>query len=230
MIKEPGSHKDFSMKIILTGATGTAGSEVLRQALADKDVTEVLVLSRRPLDIADPKLRVAMLENFLDYATVVPQFAGYDACLWCLGISQTEVGKEEYETITCGYAIAAAQAMKDLGDGFRFCFLSGRGADSAEKSSILFARIKGKTENALTLLGRPKAWHFRPGYIHPITAPPRRWLERLLAPLTPFFYRFLPSHIISTVELAKAMLYVAKHGSSLRIIENDDIREISRRT
>lgn len=228
-IEEPGSHKDFSMKIILTGATGTAGSEVLRQALADPDVTDVLVLSRRPLDITDPKLRVAVVKNFLDYSEVGPQFTGYGACLWCLGISQTEVSKEDYETITYGYALAAAQAMKDLGEGFRFCFLSGRGADSNEKSSILFARVKGKTENSLTGLGQPKAWHFRPGYIHPTTAPPRRRLERWLAPLTPLFYRFLPSHIISTVELAKAMLYVAKRGSSLRIIENDDIREISRR-
>jgi len=217
------------MKIILTGATGTAGSEVLRQALADPDVTDVLVLSRRPLDITDPKLRVAVVKNFLDYSEVGPQFTGYGACLWCLGISQTEVSKEDYETITYGYALAAAQAMKDLGEGFRFCFLSGRGADSNEKSSILFARVKGKTENSLTGLGQPKAWHFRPGYIHPTTAPPRRRLEQWLAPLTPLFYRFLPSHIISTVELAKAMLYVAKRGSSLRIIENDDIREISRR-
>ncbi len=217
------------MKVIITGATGTAGSEVLRQALADQDVTEVLVLARRPLDVTDPKLRIAVLDDFLDYSAVMPQLAGYDACLWCLGISQTEVSKEDYEKITHDYALAAAQAMQGLGEGFRFCFLSGRGADSAEKSSILFARIKGKTENALTRLGQPKAWHFRPGYIHPITAPPKRRLERWLAPLTPFFYRFLPSHIISTVELAKAMLYVAKHGSSLRIIENDDIREISRR-
>lgn len=217
------------MKLIITGATGTAGSEVLRQALADEDVTDVLVLSRRPLDIADPKLHVAVIKDFLDYTAVVPQLIGYDACLWCLGISQTEVSKEDYEKITHDYALAAAQAMQGLGEGFRFCFLSGRGADAAEKSSILFARIKGKTENALTRLGQPKAWHFRPGYIHPITAPPKRRLERWLAPLTPFFYRFLPSHIISTVELAKAMLYVAKHGSSLRIIENDDIREISRR-
>ena len=217
------------MKVIITGATGTAGSEVLRQALADKDVTGILVLARRPLDVTDPKLRIAVLDDFLDYSAVMPQLAGYDACLWCLGISQTEVSKEDYEKITHDYALAAAQAMQGLGEGFRFCFLSGRGADSAEKSSILFARIKGKTENALTRLGQPKAWHFRPGYIHPITAPPKRRLERWLAPLTPFFYRFLPSHIISTVELAKAMLYVAKHGSSLRIIENDDIREISQR-
>jgi uncharacterized protein YbjT (DUF2867 family) len=218
------------MKVIITGATGTAGSEVLRQALADPKITEVLVLSRRPLGIDDSKLKAALLNDFLDYATVAPQFAGYDACLWCLGISQTEVSKQDYEKITYDYALAAAQAMRGAGENFRFCFLSGRGADSAEKSSILFARVKGRTENALTRLGLPKVWHFRPGYIHPVTAPPRRRIERWIAPLTPLAYRFLPSHIISTVELASAMLAVAMHGASKSILENDDIRQLSRST
>jgi uncharacterized protein YbjT (DUF2867 family) len=216
------------MKIILTGASGTAGSEVLRQALADPQVTGILALSRRPLDIADPKLRVALLPDFLDYSAVASQFADYDACLWCLGISQAAVGKDEYETITYGYTLAAARAMQTAGENFRFCFLSARGTDSNGKSSILYARIKGKTENALTALGHPKVWHFRPAYIHPIAAPPRRKFERWLSPLTPFFYRFLPSHIISTVELAKAMLFVAGHGTEETIVENDDIRALSR--
>jgi uncharacterized protein YbjT (DUF2867 family) len=218
------------MKIILTGASGTAGSEVLRQSLADPQITDVLVLSRRPLDITDPKLRVARLPDFLDYSAVAAQLAGRDACLWCLGISQTAVGKDEYETITYGYTLAAARAMQAAGANFRFCFLSGRGADSNERSSILFARIKGKTENALTALGQPKAWHFRPGYIHPTTAPPRRKFERWLSPLTPFFYRFLPDHIISTAELAKAMLSVAKHGADKAILENNDIRTLAHHT
>lgn len=218
------------MKIIITGATGTAGSEVLRQALADPGITDVLVLSRRPLGPVDARFKTALLADFLDYSAIAQQFTGYDACLWCLGISQTEVSKQEYEKITHDYALAAAQAMQVAGENFRFCFLSGRGADSAEKSSILFARVKGKTENALTRLGRPKAWHFRPGYIHPVTALPRRRIERWLAPLTPFFYRFLPSHIISTIELATAMLSVARHGSSKTILENDDIRELARGT
>jgi uncharacterized protein YbjT (DUF2867 family) len=216
------------MKIIVTGATGTAGSEALRQALADPDITQVLVLARRQPDITDPKLSVALLRDFTDYAAVAPQLASYDACLWCLGVSQNDVDKDEYEKITYDYALAAARAMGEANANFRFCFLSGAGADSAEKSRILFARIKGKTENALTKLGRPKAWHFRPGYIHAVNTPPKRWFERLLEPLTPLFYRFLPAHIISTVELARAMLAVAKHGSSKTIFDNDDIRELAR--
>lgn len=214
------------MKIILTGATGTAGSEVLRQALVDRDVSEVLVLSRRPLDVAHPKLKVVLLDNFLDYAAIAPQFPGYDACLWCLGVSRTDVSEPEFEKITHDYALAAARAMANTAETFRFCLLSGRGADSTGKS--LFARIRGRTENALTRLGRPKAWHFRPGYIHPVTAPPKKRIERWIAPLTPLVYRFLPAHIISTVELAKAMLSVARRGSSKTILENDDIRDISR--
>jgi uncharacterized protein YbjT (DUF2867 family) len=218
------------MKVIITGATGTAGSEVLRQALRDPDVTEILVLGRRQPNIVDAKLRVVLLDDFGDYPPIAAQLVGYDACLWCLGISQNAVSKQEYEAITFGYALAAARAMGGVNRNFRFCFLSGRGADSTEKSFILFARIKGKTENALSKLAHPKAWHFRPGYIHPINAPPRRALERWIAPLTPFFYKYLPAHIISTVELAKAMLFVAKNGASQTVLENDDIRALSRRT
>jgi uncharacterized protein YbjT (DUF2867 family) len=218
------------MKVIVTGATGTAGSEALRQALLDPDITHVLVLARRQPGMIDPKLSVALLQDFTDYATVMPQLAGYGACLWCLGVSQNDVSKDDYERITYDYALAAARAMGAANANFRFCFLSGAGADSAEKSRILFARIKGKTENALTLLGEPKAWHFRPGYIHAINTPPKRWFERLLEPLTPLFYRFLPAHIISTVELARAMLVVAKHGSSRTILDNDDIRELAQHT
>jgi uncharacterized protein YbjT (DUF2867 family) len=193
------------MKIVITGATGTAGSEVLRRALTDPGITEVLVLSRRPLDVTHAKRRTALLADFRDYSAIAAQFAGYDACLWCLGVSTTEVSKQEYDTITYDYALAAAQAMQGAGEDFRFCFLSGQGADSAERNSILFARVKGRTENALTRLGRPKVWHFRPAYIHPVTVPPRRRIERWIAPLTPLFYRFLPSYIISTAELAAAI-------------------------
>jgi uncharacterized protein YbjT (DUF2867 family) len=218
------------MKIIITGATGTAGSEALRQAFLDPDVVEVLVLARRAPDITDPKLKVTLLADFTDYAAIAPQLAGYDACLWCLGVSQNDVSKDQYAIITYDYALAAARAMGAANADFRFCFLSGAGADTAEKSRILFARIKGKTENALTRLGHPKAWHFRPGYIHPVNTLPKRWFERWLEPLTPLFYRFLPAHIISTVELAKAMLVVAKHGSSQTIFDNGAIRELSKRT
>lgn len=218
------------MKIIVTGATGTAGSEALRQALADPEIAEVLVLARRSPGIADPRLRVVLLDDFTDYSRVAPQLAGTDACLWCLGISQNDVSKDDYEKITHDYALAAARAMGAANANFRFCFLSGSGADSSEKSRILFARIKGRTENALTRLGHPKAWHFRPGYIHAINSPPKRWFERLIEPLTPLFYRFLPAHIISTVDLAKAMLFVAKRGTARTILENDEIRALSRHT
>lgn len=174
-IRKQSPGRASAMKVVITGATRTAGSEVLRQALADREITDVLVLSRRPTQISDLKLKVALLDNFLDYSALTAQFADYDACLWCLGISQNDVSKEEQVRITYDYTLAAARAMRDTGDNFRFCFLSGAGADTTEKSSILFARIKGRTKNALTSLTRPKAWHFRPGYIHAINTPPKKW-------------------------------------------------------
>lgn len=216
------------MKIIITGATGTAGSEVLRQALADPHVKEICVLSRRKLDVEHDKLTVVLQKDFTDYSKSLKGLEGYDACLWCLGVSQNDVSKKEYIKITYDYAITAAEAMRDLNKKFVFCFLSGQGADSREKSWIRFARVKGQTENDLFVLGKPKVYCFRPAYIHPINTKPKKWFERVAEPITPFLYHFLPFSIVSTVELAKAMLNVARLGNENIILENEDIRKIAR--
>jgi len=215
------------MNLMITGATGTAGSEAVRQALADTRVKKVTVLSRRPLTTAHKKLRVVLMEDFLNYSGVKNKLKGHDACLWCLGISQNAVSEEDYVRITYDYALAGAKAMKAANPKLTFCFLSGGGADSQEKSRILFARIKGKTENALDRLGLRHLYHFRPAYIHPAKDQPKKlFYERMLEPFTPFFYRFLPGTIISTVELAKAMIETAQNGAPKAILENNDIRNV----
>jgi uncharacterized protein YbjT (DUF2867 family) len=214
------------MKVIVTGVTGTAGSEALRQALEDPAIEKVFAISRRPIDVAHPKLEIIVHEDFMDYSAILPKLEGARACLWCLGVSQNDVNAETYVKITYDYALAAAKAFAQLHPDFMFCFLSGSGADSRENSRILFARVKGRTENALSALGKPNAIHFRPGYIHPVHTKPKKWFERALEPMTPLFYRFLPGMIISTVELAQAMLHVAKHGATSAILENSDIRAL----
>jgi uncharacterized protein YbjT (DUF2867 family) len=216
------------MKLIITGGTGTAGSQALRQALADPRVEKVTALSRKPLGIENPKLRVILLADFLDYSPVLEDLKDHKACLWCLGISQNAVSSDgEYELITYDYALAGAKAMASVNPDFTFCFLSGAGADSAEKSSVLFARIKGKTENALGRLGLPHLYHFRPGYIHPTADQPKKlFYERLFEPVTPLFYKFLPGMIISSTDLGKAMIEAAIHGAPKTILENNDIRRL----
>lgn len=72
------------MKIILTGATGFIGAEVLQQCLANPAIDSIVSLSRRPLDaIADPKLKVVVLKDFTVYdEEVMKALEGAEACIW----------------------------------------------------------------------------------------------------------------------------------------------------
>ena len=138
------------MKLIITGVTGVAGSETVRQALLDSRITRVTAISRRSISLQHEKLRVIVIKDFLDYSPIINDLKDHDACLWCLGVSQNQVGSdEEYHTITYEYAMAAAEALLSVNPNIIFGFVSGMGADSTEKSKTLFARVKGKTENAL---------------------------------------------------------------------------------
>ena len=157
------------MKIIITGSTGTVGSELVREAVADNDIEEVILLARKPSEIKHPKIREIIHKNFLDYSGLENIFRETDACLWCLGISQTKVSKEDYFIITYDYAVAAAKAMLAANPAITFLFLSGQGADSTEKSRVRFAKVKGQTENALRAMNFRKLIIFRPGGINPVS-------------------------------------------------------------
>lgn len=216
------------MNLLITGATGTAGAKVLEAALADKRVKKVTVLSRKSLNVKSPKLKVVLMKDFSDYSKVKKDLQGQDACLWCLGISQNAVDEDEYIRVTYDYTLAAAKAMKAAGPKLTFCFLSGEGAATSEKSLMLFGRVKGKTENALDQLGLKHLYHFRPGYIHPTKDQPKKlWVERVFEPLTPLFHRFLPSMIISSADLGKAMVQAACAGAPKIVLNTLDIRKLA---
>lgn len=206
------------MKIVLTGATGFTGGEVLRQALADPAIEQVRVLTRRSTGLSHPKLKEVIVDDFLDYAQV--DLRECDACIWCLGVSQTRVGEAEYIRITHDYALAAAKAMYAANPRLRFCFLSGRGAEA----STLFARIKGRTERQLTALGRP-VYFFRPGYIRPTArSGPRKDLARLFAPIGALISLFNDDFSVDCDQLALCLLDVARQGADPNLLTNSAIR------
>ncbi len=217
-------------KIIVTGATGMAGSEVIHQALLDPEIEEVAALVRRPLPQSETqhaKLKTILHEDFLQYANLSEIIKQYDACIWCLGISQTQVNAEEYHVITYDYTLAAARAMLAANPDMTFIFLSGMGADSKEKSRTIFARVKGKTENALRQLSFKQLYLARPGGIRPIQKKKNLALyEKLLIPTYLFFEILLPFMVINSVDLAKAMLKIAKQGSDKLILSNNDLRKL----
>src|SRR5256885_11045556 len=156
------------MKLIITGATGMVGSEVLHQAIADNDIDEVTAIVRRQPDAQHPKLKTIIHQNFLDYSNLTDVFKNNDALIWCLGISQNAVSKEEYIKITYDYTIAAAKAVVQTNDELKFLFISGEGADNTEQTKILFGKIKGRTENVLMQMPLKKLCIVRPGAIIPV--------------------------------------------------------------
>ena len=216
------------LKIIVTGATGLAGSEVVRQAILDDGIEKITALVRRPLPFQHPKLDIVLHDNYRDYSGLAPLFAAHDPCLWCLGISQTQVDKDEYIRITYDYVVTAAQAMLNANPGITFVFLSGAGADSQEKARTLFARIKGKAENNLKRLPFKKLFIARPGGIIPVHKKEKAALfEKLLIPFYPFLQLLLPTMMISSVVLAKAMLRLAKQGADKTILENMPLKKLA---
>lgn len=217
------------MNIIVTGATGLVGAEVIREAIKDDGITSITALARRPLNISQhPKLNTVIHKEFMNYSGLEKLFAINDACLWCLGISQSQVSKEEYHVITYDYAIAAAKAMLQANPVMTFLFLSGAGADPEEKSKTLFARVKGKTENELQRMPFKQLYIARPAGINPINKNPNApFIYKLLNPLIPLLGFFRPSYIISSVQLAKALLHIAKNGGDHTIYNNVELKEIA---
>jgi uncharacterized protein YbjT (DUF2867 family) len=212
-------------RLLLTGATGFTGGEVFRQALADPAIERVTVLGRRPLGRAHAKLVEIVRGDFLDWAGL--PLAEQDACIWCLGVSQAAVSREEYERITVEYAVAAAKAMFAARPGLRFCFVSGRGADVEEKPGPLHRRVKGRAERKLFELGG-EVYSFRPAYIRATArSGPRADLARFLAPIGAAMAWWNADLAVDCDRLAACLLDVAKHGAGERVLENRAIRKSS---
>lgn len=146
------------MHLILTGATGLVGSGVLDAMIKMKDVTKISVLSRRPIkmaeDLKDPRVNVIIHKDFEKYdSDLLSKVSGANGCVWALGISQTQVGKEEYVKVTKDYALRAAEAFQTLGSEeqpFNFVYVSGEGSTvEPGRFTPIFGRVKGETERAL---------------------------------------------------------------------------------
>lgn len=219
------------MKVLIFGATGMVGQGVLRECLKAQDVEQVATIGRNPTGIANPKLREIVHSDLADYAGVEAGLTGFDACFFCLGVSSSGMNAEDYETITYGITLAAAETLSRLNPQMTFIYVSGSGTDSSEKGWIMWARIKGRTENALMRLPF-KAYMFRPGFIEPMDGiesktPIYRVFYVFAKPLLPFLRRSFPNQVLSTRDIGQAMLAVARHGYEKQILETRDIRALA---
>src|SRR5579859_3191676 len=212
------------MKILLFGATGSAGAAVLEVCLAASIVDEVRAIVRRPLMNTSSKLRTFVHKDFLDYATVEEAFRSIDACLFCLGISSMQVSKEEYRTISYSYPLAAANMFKTKSPGAVFHYISGAG--TGPQSRRLWARVKAQTEHDLIELVDGDCW--RPAFIDAKPSPSLPKLYAFIQPLGRLFKPF-PNLYIHGHDLGRAMLQATVEKLRGRIIENAEIRRIATR-
>ena len=214
-----------SISVIITGATGHAGSGVLHACLGHPSVKGVLAITRRALDIKDERLVEIVHDDFLDYSKVEDRLAGHDACFWCLGVSSTRVRREEdYRRITYDYTIAAAKALERLSPGMTFCFLSGMGTDETQRSRMMWARVKGKAEADLGMFDL-QLYSFRPGFIHPLKGHRSSTLTGSL--LYPFI-RNSAKYCVEADEMGLAMINAALYAPPRHTLENPDIRELAK--
>jgi uncharacterized protein YbjT (DUF2867 family) len=161
-------------------------------------------------------------------AAIEGDLAGFDACFYCLGVSSSGMKQADYERITYGFTLAAAETLSRLNPEMTFIYVSGSGTDNSEHGRMMWARVKGRTENALLRLPF-KAYMFRPGFIEPMDGiqsktPIYQVFYRLGKPLFPLLRRAFPNQVLSTRDIGQAMLFVARHGHERRILESRDIR------
>lgn len=214
----------LSMKILLFGATGSAGAAALDACLSASIVDEVRAISRRPLMNTHAKLRTYVHKDFLDYSTVQEAFRSIDACLFCLGVSSTQVSKEEYRKVTYSYTLAAAQMFKSQCPDAAFHYISGQGTKPG--SRMFWSQVKAQVELDLIQLVAADCW--RPAFIDAKPSSTLPKIYALLHPigrlLTPF-----PGLYIDGRDLGRAMLQATVEKLRRRIIENREIREIAAR-
>ncbi|HET6144892.1 MAG TPA: hypothetical protein VFE02_15375 [Candidatus Acidoferrales bacterium] len=216
------------MKVGLFGATGMVGQGVLRECLLDPQIDTIITIGRTAPRESDPKLRNIVQADLFHYSSIEPQLSGLDACFFCLGVSSAGLAEEQYEKLTYNLTMAAAETLSRLNPGITFIYVSGAGTDSTEKGRVMWARVKGKTENALMRMPFKGAYMFRPGIIQPVhgevsKTKAYRILYVVFKPLFPIILRLFPRQVLTTEQIGRAMINVARHGAPKKILEISDI-------
>ena len=221
------------MRTIIFGATGMVGMGVLLECLEDARVQSVLVVGRSSTGVTHPKMQEVLHKDFFDFAPIQSHFIGYDACFFSLGVSALGLSEERYHHLTFDLTLAVARSIVQVNPNLTFCYVSGAGTDSTERGRTMWARVKGKTENALLALPFRAAYMFRPGFIVPLKGVRSKTrlyqtFYSVLGPLLPLLRRASPRLVTTTVIVARAFIEVAGKGYPRRVLEMEDINALGK--
>ena len=200
---------------------------MLLECLESPDVTSVLVINRQPVGLQHAKLTEIIHKDFFDLSPLKEHLTGFNTCYFCLGISAAGLSEDKYHQITYELTMNFAKTLLSLNPGIVFCYISAAGADSSEKGRIMWARVKGKTENALLAMPFKKAYMFRPGFIQPMKGVRSRTrLYNAIYAVLKYLYpllKGLPQYVTSSDRLGQAMLKAVLKGYDQPILESRDI-------
>jgi uncharacterized protein YbjT (DUF2867 family) len=212
------------IKVIITGTTGMVGEGVLLECLSNPKVAAVLSVSRRPTGLAHPKLKEYIVKDFLDLKEADAMLSGYDACFFCAGISSIGMKEPEYARITYDTTIHFAKILASQNPQMTFIYVSGAGTDSTEKGRLMWARVKGKTENDLQKLPFKKVHNFRPGFMKAVPGQKRTLkLYRAFAWMYPVLKLLFPKSASTLKQVANAMIGCATTDVIKPVMEVSDI-------
>jgi uncharacterized protein YbjT (DUF2867 family) len=215
----------MNIKVILTGATGMVGEGVLLECLDHPAVTTVLIVNRRPSGRQHPKLKECIVPDFFNLSAVTDQLTGYDACLYCAGVSSLGMKEQEYSRITYDTTLYFAGELVRLNPNMVFSYISGTATDSSEKGKIMWARVKGRIENALIRLPFKGVYNFRPGFMRPTPGQENiKGYYKVIGGLYPVLRRLFPNQVSTMREVGLAMINSVLYGYLKQILEVRDIK------
>jgi uncharacterized protein YbjT (DUF2867 family) len=222
------------MNVLILGATGMVGQGVLRECLLDDGVHRVVTLGRSEVVQRHPKLRQIVHGDLLNLAPIEDQLTALDACFYCLGVSAAGMSEAEYARVNHDYTFAVAQTLVRVDPDMTFIYVSGAGTDSSEHGRVMWARVKGRTENDLLKLPFVSAYMLRPAMIIPMhgiksKTPLYRIFYSVMTPFYPLLTKVSPKYVTTTERLGRAMLRLARTGYSSRVLESAEIDMLGQR-
>lgn len=221
------------MRVIILGTTGMVGKGVLLECIEDKDIESVLVINRQTLGLTNPKVKEIIHNDFFNFTPVKESIKGYDACFFCMGVTSAGLNEEQYTKLTYELTLGFAKLTAEVNPNSTFCYVSGAGTDSTEKGGSMWARVKGKTENAIMALPFKASYMFRPGYIQPLKGVKSKtgWYNAFYIVLKPIYFLLKPlkGFVTNSVTLGKAMINAAKLGYEKKILESKDINLLGKK-
>ena len=219
------------LKVILTGTTGMVGEGALLECLEHPAIEHVLMVNRKPSSRKHPKLKECIVPDFLDLDGFTIMLTGYDACFYCAGVSSRGMSEAEYSHITYDITIHFAHTLASLNPQMIFCYVSGSLTDSSEKGRIMWARVKGRTENALMRFNFRRVYNFRPGFMQP--TPGQKNIKsyyKVIGRLYPLLHMLFPKQGCTLREVGLAMIHSVLQGYPKQVLEIKDIQSLANRS